>query len=103
MIDIYDLAFYGSPILLLIACLLILWLVWANQGLRAVIADVEARSQQMYEIGVIHGRHEATEQYKASRPWQDGYEAGYKRACYDQAAGACELEELRKSGELTSL
>ncbi len=99
-----DIILIGAPVALLVACSIILWLTWANHQLHRVIAEQDAVGTNMYEAGVIHGRREATEQYKGSRPWQDGYVAGhhdgYTTARNELIAIAAETDVIRQSGEL---
>jgi len=83
-------------IALFLACLIILWLVYTNERLRRDNADLELRCATSFGDGKVVGWKLATDEYRASTPWQDGYQAGYGAALEVIA----EMDALRQSGEL---
>ena len=102
--DVFSTVFYGAPVALLLACALILWLVWANRRLRAVIGEVEAQSSTQYEAGKIHGWAECEAKWRNEPLYKQGYtageRAGYQRANVELLGVVAEMDVTRQSGEL---
>jgi hypothetical protein len=96
--------------LILLACAL--WYVHDRQlrrqitALKADLAQIVAEHPKVFEHGRAQGRLDERARWESNPLYETGRERGrqegWTKAMHDQAATACEMEIVRKSGELVS-